>query len=94
VPMAQLNNTPRQACQPLATYAKAAEVSMNAPPAKHRSMRALLELKTMFWANIGMVIIGLVLSLSGLVSAPANAAESGLQYVNRTTTNGLGSNNV
>jgi hypothetical protein len=94
VSMAQLNNTPRQACQPLATYAKAAEVTMNAHPAKHRSMRALLELKAMVLPSIGMAITGLVICLTVLVSAPANAAESGLQYVNRTTTNGLGSNNV
>jgi hypothetical protein len=94
VSMAQLNNTTRPACQPLATCAKAAAVTMNAPPAKHRSMRALLELKAMVLANIGMAITGLVICLTVLVSAPANAAESGLQYVNRTTTNGLGSNNV
>ncbi len=92
--MAQLNNTPRPACQPLATGAKAAAVTMNAHPAKHRFMRALLEHKAMFWANIGMAISGLVLSLTVLVTGPANAADSGLQYVNRTTTNGLGSNYV
>jgi len=92
--IAKLNHTHRPACQPLGTYARAAEVTMNAPLAKHRSMRALLELKAMILPSIVMAITGLVICLTVLVSAPANAAESGMQYVNRTTTNGLGSNNV
>ena len=92
--MAKLNNTHRPAFHTMATDAKAAAVTVNAPPAKNRSMRALIELKAMVLANIGMAMTGLVICLTVLVSAPANAAESGLQYVNRTTTNGLGSNNV
>ena len=92
--MAKLNNTHRPAFHTMATNAKAAAVTMNAHPAKHRFMRALLEHKAMFLANIGMAISGLVLSLTVLVTGPANAADSGLQYVNRTTTNGLGSNSV
>ncbi len=92
--MAQLNNTHRPTCHLLATSAEAAAMTLNAPPAKHRFMRALLERKAMVLPSIGMAITGLVICLTVLVSAPANAAESGLQYVNRTTTNGLGSNNV
>lgn len=92
--IAQLNHSHRPACLPLATVAKAAAVTMHSPPAKHRSILALLELKAKFLAQIVIAIIGQVLCLSVLVLGPAHAAESGLQYVNRTTANGLGSNNV
>lgn len=92
--IAKLNQTQRTACQPLPTSSKAAAVTMNTPPAKHRSLLALLELKAKFLAQIVIAIIGQVLCLSVLVLGPAHAAESGLQYVNRTTANGLGSNKV
>jgi len=49
---------------------------------------------TLSMTHIRMTIGCIVLSLSGLFSGPANAADSGLQYINRTTANGLGSNNV
>ena len=49
---------------------------------------------TLSMTHIRMTISCFVLSLSGLLSGPANAASSGLQYINRTTANGLGSNNV
>ena len=38
-------------------------------------------------------IVGAALALAGVGLAPvASAADSGLQYINRTTANGLGSN--
>jgi len=44
--------------------------------------------------RLAAAITLLVLAMSGLVSSPASATDSGLQYVNRTTANGLGSNHV
>jgi hypothetical protein len=46
---------------------------------------------TLSMTHIRMTIGCIVLSLSGLFSGPANAASSGLQYINRTTANGLAS---